>query len=106
MRLAAAMEEEYVRQRFSWAGLARRARLSERTIYDMRHAVQSSYSQDTLDRIESALWWQPGSVERVLDGLPPRREEDPDLARIHHAWRDLPPDVRRVLADVAERFTP
>jgi transcriptional regulator with XRE-family HTH domain len=103
-RLADAMEEERVRQRFSWAELARRAKVSERTIYDMRHAAQDAYSPQTLDRLERALWWTHGSLDRVLDGKAPQRERDPDLARIHLAWRDLSPDARRALAEVAERL--
>lgn len=105
-RLARALEDEQTAQRFSWSGLARRARMSPRTLYDLRQGARTSYEGEILDRLETALAWEPGSIERVLDGRGPRRMADPDLARIHHAWRDLPPDVRRVLADVAEHFRP
>jgi transcriptional regulator with XRE-family HTH domain len=105
-RLARVLAEEAKAQRLSWSALARRARVSPRTLFDLRQGDRSSYEGEILDRIETALGWQPGSIERVLEGRAPTRMADPDLARIHHAWRDLPPEVRRVLADVAEHYRP
>lgn len=101
-RLAREVESEMSRQGLSGAALARRCGFSERTAYAILNAEQASYHPDTLARLESGLWWEGGSVERVLGGRKPQRKPDPDLARIEHAWRDLPPILRRVLADVAD----
>ncbi len=101
-RLAREVEAEMSRQGLSGAGLAKRCGFSERTVYAILNSEQTSYHPDTLTRLESALWWEQGSVERVLGGRKPTRKPDPDLARIEHAWRDLPPILRRVLADVAD----
>lgn len=103
-RLARVLDDEHTAQRLSWSALARRTGVSLRTVYDLRSGERTSYHPETLDRLETALGWETGSVERVLDGRDPRRKPDPDLARIHHAWRGLPPEVRRVLADVAENY--
>ncbi len=103
-RLAKAIVDEAEYLRLTWAALARRSGISPRTLYDLRTGARESYDPEILDRIESGLGWERGSIERVLDGRAPRRVVDPDLARLIAAWRDLPPQVRRVLADVAERF--
>lgn len=102
--LARAVDSERERQRLTWPGLAKRAGISPRTLYDIRSGERNSYHPETLDRLESGLGWEHGSIDRVLSGRAPARKSDPDLARIEHAWRDLPPEVRRVLADVAEGF--
>lgn len=104
-RLAVEVDAERQRQRVTWPGLAKRAGISARTLYDIRSAERTSYHPETLDRLESGLAWERGSIERVLAGRAPIRKPDPDLARLQHAWRDLPAEVRRVLADVAEGFT-
>lgn len=104
--LAEAIEGEKERQRLTWAGLARRAGVSTRTLFDLRKGVRQAYDPEVLDRIEAGLGWRRGSIERVMDGNSPQRIEDPGLARLIAAWRDLPPAVRKVLADVAEQYKP
>lgn len=101
-RLGRLVDSERARRRLSWAALARYAGISPRTLYEVHKGERTSYDAETLARLESALWWQPGSVDLVLAGRRPQRIPDPDLARVQHAWPDLPPAVRRVLADVAE----
>lgn len=105
-RLSRAVDAERKRQRLSWARLAKSAGMSARTLYDLRTAERTSYQPETLDRLELALQWEPGSVERVLAGRAPLRKADPDMSRIQQAWPDLPPSVRRVLADVAQFYRP
>lgn len=102
--LAREVDAERERQRLTWPALAKRAGISPRTLFDVRTGERTSYHPETLDRLESGLGWERGSIERVLTGNPPRRTPDPDLARLHHAWRDLPVEVRRTLADVAENY--
>lgn len=62
------------------------------------------YKPDTLGPIEAALRWEPGSCHRIADGLAPRYGDGPELRAIIDAWPHLSDEVRRVLADVAERF--
>lgn len=101
-RLSVAIEAERKRQRVSWSALARAGGLSPRTLFDLRNARASQYHADTLDRLESALRWESGSVERVLRGRPPIRKQDLEWARIEQAWPDLPLSVRQLLANIAE----
>lgn len=101
-RLAKAIDADRQSLRLSWAGLARAAGMSRRTLWDLRAGERTSYQAATLDALEAALRWEPGSVERVLSGRAPKRNPDPDWARMRLAWPDLPPVVRRTLADVAE----
>lgn len=105
-RLGQLVDAERSRRHMSWAALARYAGFGERTLYEIHKGAKTSYDAETLARLETAVWWEPGSVELVLKGLEPRRVADPDLARIQHAWPDLPPPVRRVLGDVAEFYRP
>lgn len=104
--LAKAIDDDRQRLRLSWSALSRRSGVSLRTLYDLRRGERTSYSLETMDRLEDALHWQHGSIERVVDGRRPQRKPDPDMARIEAAWRNLPPAVRRVLADVAEMYSP
>lgn len=103
-RLAREVDAEMSRQGLSGAALARRAGFSERTLYAILKVEQDSYHPETLARLESALYWETGSVERALSGRAPRRKPDVDLARLQHVWSDLPPLLRRTLADVAEGY--
>lgn len=105
-RLSKAVDAERQRQRLSWTRLAKSAGMSPRTLYDLRTAERTSYQPETLDRLELALQWESGSIERVLAGRAPIRKSDPDMARIQQAWPDLPASVRRVLADVAQLYRP
>jgi transcriptional regulator with XRE-family HTH domain len=102
--LAREVDAERERQRLTWPALAKRAGISPRTLFDIRKGERTSYHPESLDRLESGLGWEHGSVERVLAGQAPRRKADPDLARLQNAWRDLSVDVRRTLADVAEHY--
>lgn len=101
-RLAVEVDAERKRQRISWPGLAKRAGISQRTLFDIRAGERTSYHPETLDRLESGLAWERGSIERCLAGRKPIRKADPEFARFEHAWRDLSPEVRRVLVEVAE----
>jgi hypothetical protein len=103
-RVAEAIDADRQRLRLSWAQLARAAKMSPRTLYDLRAGERTSYQAGTLDRLELALQWQPGSVERVLAGGSPRRKSDPEMARIQAVWADLPIEVRRVIAAAAESY--
>lgn len=101
-RLGRLVGDERARLRLSWAELARYAGIGERTLYKIRHAERSSYDDETLARLESALGWDYGSVQRVLDGREPVRLPDPQLARVLHAWPDLTPAAREAVAATAE----
>lgn len=101
-RLATEVDAEARRLGLSGRALAKRCGISERTVYAVLNVEQESYAPDTIARLESGLWWEPGSVDRVLAGRRPQRKKDPEFARIEHAWRDLSPEARRMLAEVAE----
>ena len=105
-RLAVAVDAERQRLRLSWARLAKTAGMSPRTLYDLRAGERTSYQAETLDKLELALHWESGSIDRVLGGRSPLRKADPEMARIQRVWPDLPPHMRRLLADVAEFWRP
>ena len=67
----------------------------------LEHGRKNSYDPDTLARLESALGWRAGSVERVLSGLEPQPVEDADLDAVISAWPRLSPGSRRMLAILA-----
>ena len=90
--------------RLSWTRLAKKAGLSPRTLFDLRAGERTFYRADTLDRLELALDWSPGSVDRVLAGRQPQRKRDADMARIERVWPELSPEARRMVADLAERW--
>ncbi len=91
------------RLRMSWAKFIRSSGLGRSTIYDLRAGTRTSYESDTLARLEAALRWNPGSVERVLRGGDPDRIEDAKLARVLKGWPDLTPEVQALIADLVER---
>ena len=105
-RLGRLVGDERAGLRMSWAELARYAGIGERTLYKIRHAERSSYDDETLARLESALGWESGSAGRVLEGREPVRIVDPALARVLHAWPELSPAAREAVAAVAEAHRP
>lgn len=86
---------------------ARRCKIGVRTLRALETGKighRASFSETTLSAVEDALGWQRGSIEHVARyGGKPRYERDSDFKRIERAWPALPPKVRRMLADVAER---
>ncbi len=88
----------------SWEQFARHARISTRILRDLRAGIRTSYDSVTVSKLESALGWKYGSVERVLDGRPPVRIPDVVMARVHHAWPYLGPDAREAVAALAEHL--
>jgi hypothetical protein len=101
-RLGAAVTAERVRLGHrTLVGFARAAGLSKTTVDSIESARASSYAPSTLAALEHALGWQPGSVERVLKGLPPLADEDPDLTAVIDAWPQLSAGSRRMLRILA-----
>lgn len=82
-------------------GFARSAGLSKTTVDSIESARATSYAPATLAALEDALGWQVGSVERVLKGLEPHLDEDPDLTAVIDAWPRLSPGSRRMLQILA-----
>lgn len=85
--------------------LADNAHLSTRTIGDVEHARRSRYSESTLERLESALSWEPGSAEAVLHGGDPtpsgqaERRIPPRLVELADLYHELDNDDRKALDD-------
>lgn len=85
------------------AEFAQAAGLSERVIFDLENGRRTNFSPETIAAIESTLGWEAGALERVRQGLEPRRKYDPMLARLSSIWRDLSMTARRHILDLAER---
>jgi transcriptional regulator with XRE-family HTH domain len=75
--------------------------LSTSTLDSIEHARKTSYGPATLAALEHALGWKTGSVDRVLRGLKPQQESDPDLVALMDAWPRLSPGSRRMLRVLA-----
>lgn len=100
-RLGALVTAERARQRRSIAAFARSAGLSKATIDNLENHRKTSYDPATLAALEQALGWLPGSVDRVLAGLSPQPDTDPDLTAVIEAWPRLSAGTRRVLRIIA-----
>lgn len=88
-------------RRETQAEFAAEVGLSVRTIGSLEAGERCQYDETTIVRIESALGWAPGSVDRVVEGRAPTVVAGPYLARILDIWPRLPRDYRRVLAYLA-----
>lgn len=97
-RLGAVVTAERVRRgHHTLSEFARQSGLSRSTLDSIEWGRKSSYSPTTLAALEHALGWRQGSVERVLGGLDPLPETDPDLTALIDAWPRLSPGSRRML---------
>lgn len=76
--------------------------IGPRTLRKLERGEAASYDDDILRAVEFAMGWAPGSVERVLSGRAPLHR-DAEWNRLRRAWPDLSPDMRRFIADSAER---
>lgn len=76
--------------------------LSIRVVSDIERGRRDNYDPATLGTIQNCLGWEPGSVERVLNGGKPKVAVDPLLKRLHDAWPHLSTDAQRMLVRQAE----
>lgn len=87
------------------AALAAAAGLSPRTISSIEGAYQNSYQDPTLEALERALGWLPGSVASILMGGEPEtvgKPLDKDLAALINVWDKLPESTQRIIRLIAE----
>lgn len=83
------------------AAFASATGLSTTTLDSIEHARKTSYGPATLATLEHALGWKTGSVDRVLRGLAPELDTDPDLSALTDAWPRLSAGARRMLRILA-----
>lgn len=83
------------------SAFARASGLSRTTLDSIENTRKRRYSPTTLAALEHVLGWQVGSVDRVLRGLDPLRDEDADLTALIDAWPRLSPGSRRMLRMLA-----
>lgn len=88
-------------RRQTQAAFAREVGVSVRLLGSLEAGEARRYDATTVDRLESALGWAPGSFDRVVNGQPPVVLVDEQLARIVDAWPRLPAEVRRMLSTLA-----
>jgi transcriptional regulator with XRE-family HTH domain len=102
LRLGKRVTAERIRRGYrSLAAFAAAAELSTSTVDNIEHGRKSSYDPGTLAVLEQALGWRAGSVERVLRGLEPEYDQDPDLTAVIEAWPHLSPGARRMIRVLA-----
>lgn len=101
MRLGDRVAAARARLGLSASAFAACAGFSSTTVDSIEHHRKQSYDPNTIALLERALGWQPGSVNRVLQGLEPKSVEDPDLAAILDAWPRLSSGARRMLRILA-----
>jgi hypothetical protein len=97
--------------RIKWTEVARRSEMSVQNVLRIRKG-QISISEDAADGIETALEWEPGSVERaVREGIkptpasPPAPAVEPPAVRVEEADR-LVEAIRGVLDLRGKKMTP
>lgn len=101
-RLGSLVTAERVRRGHrSLAAFAAASGLSTSTIDSIEHGRKRSYEPTTLATLEFILGWKAGSIERILGGLDPLPEDDPDLRALIDAWPKLSPGSRRMLRILA-----
>lgn len=71
----------------SRAAFAAATGLNERLVADLENARRTRYRETTLQAVERAYQWGPGSITAVLNGRPPsnlprRADPAPDLERL------------------------
>lgn len=76
--------------------------LSLRIITQIERHERTNFTDETMQAVEVTLGWAPGSAARVRAGLPPRRIEDPDLARVRALWPKLSAEARRIIVAAVE----
>lgn len=91
-------------RRWARPEFAKATGLSVRVLEDLETGKPRNYSVETLGAVERALRWEPGSCYRIADGLQPRYVGGPELRAILDNWDRLPDQLRRVLADMVERY--
>lgn len=90
------MEERRIALGLSWREVAQRAGVAYETVRAAR-AGEGGISPLTAGKLDRALRWQAGSVERILDGgdplpasyVPPDEGDD-------QTWASFTPDERRI----------
>lgn len=100
-QLAARVTAQRATLGYSIAQLAAISGLSTSTLDNIEHSRKSSYDPPTLAALERALRWRDGSIARILNGLEPQAQQDPDLDAIIAAWPKLSVGARRMLRILA-----
>lgn len=75
-RLGRLLEEQRGRIEPNAKKFAARTGLNYRLIYDIEHAARTNYRPAKLAEVEHAYQWEPGSIQRVLDGGDPTPRTD------------------------------
>ncbi len=102
-RVAARVTAERVRRGHrSLAEFAKAAGLSTTTVDSIEHSRKDRYDPATIATLEHALGWEPGSVDRIRQGLQPKYDDDPDLTALIDVWHKLSPGSRRILRLLAQ----
>lgn len=102
VRLGRVITAERVRRGYQSLGaFAAATGLSTTTLDSIEHGRKTSYGPSTLAAVEHALGWQVGSAERILNGLKPLPDGDPDLTALLDAWPLLSAGSRRMLRILA-----
>jgi transcriptional regulator with XRE-family HTH domain len=105
-RLGRRVKAERGRRGYLTAGeLAAAAGLSVRTVETIESGAHTGRPRETtLAKLERALGWQDGSVERILEGGRPRYVTDPLLERVVAVWPQLAGDDQIRVVGLVERL--
>lgn len=79
---------------------SRASGVSKRVLDDLETGRRDNYRASTIERVEAALGWAPGSIIRTSEGRRPVRQHDEQLQLLLDAWPHLSRDTRIVIADL------
>ena len=108
--------------------LAKRARVSYRMLQNFENGNGTRYVVELLERIEYAVWWESGSITRMMRGEPPIERATPSESSaagtdepgsaaddvsveavggeiVQHIYRDLSVDTSDLPEDEAAELT-
>lgn len=77
--------------------------LSYSTINAMETGRRGNFDETTIGLVEGALDWEPGSIERTLQGHRPIPIRAPDLQVLTDLWPRLDPTARSMLLALARQ---
>lgn len=103
-RLALAVKERRRQLKFRQEDVSQRGGPSKAILYQVENAVMENYHDNTIEALEVALRWKPGSVDDIIAGREP--QDVPEDFRVQDPDVDDPETIKVQYRDMVITFTP